>query len=186
MSRRSLPYWITAAVLVGTGILLLSMGHTLICKCGYVLAWNGVLGTDQNSQHLTDWWTASHIIHGFLFYWFLWLVARKLPIGWRFAMATAIEAFWEILENTPLIMDRYRTATISLDYFGDSVINSLSDIVAMMIGFALARTVPVWASVAIVIGLETTTMILIRDGLILNIAMLVWPMQAILDWQNAL
>ena len=186
MSRRSLPYWITAAIILVAALILLSMGREPICKCGFIKLWHGQTMSSENSQHISDWYTPSHIIHGILFYAGLWLVARRVPIGWRLAIATLIEAGWEILENSPIIIDRYRAVTISLDYYGDSVLNSVCDILAMVIGFLLASRIPVWASVAIVIGFEVLTTWLIRDGLALNVLMLVWPMQSVLDWQSAL
>lgn len=183
MTRRSLPYWIVAAIILAAAAWLLWIGREPICKCGYVKLWHGETMSSENSQHIADWYTPSHILHGILFYGFLWLVARRLPVGWRLVIATAIEAAWEITENSDMIIERYRAVTISLDYFGDSVINSVSDILAMVLGFFLARFIPVWASVAIIIGFETLTMYLIRDGLALNILMLAWPLDAVRLWQ---
>ena len=162
------------------------MGREPICKCGTVKLWYFELMTSEGSQHLIDWYTPSHMLHGFLFYGLLWLFARRINIGWRLVIATLIEAAWEIVENTNMIIERYREVTISLDYYGDSVINSAADLIAMFIGFWLSRRIPVWASVFIVIGFEVLTMALIRDGLALNIIMLISPMDIIRDWQAAL
>ena len=145
---------------------LYAMGHPLICKCGYVKLWHGVTVSSENSQHLTDWYTPSHIIHGLIFFFVLWLVARRLPLGIRALIATVVEVGWEIVENTPWIINRYRGTTISLDYFGDSVINSASDVAAMLLGFEL------------LIGY------FIRDNLTLNVIMLLHPVDAIRFWQG--
>ena len=183
MRKTFTPYLIAALIIVGAAAYLLLIGREPICKCGYVKLWHGETMSSENSQHISDWYTPSHILHGILFYAGLWLVARRLAVGWRFAIAVAIEAAWEIVENSDAIIERYRAVTISLDYYGDSVLNATADMLAMVAGFWLARVLPVWASVAIVIGFEVLTMALIRDGLALNILMLLWPLEAVRAWQ---
>jgi hypothetical protein len=162
------------------------MGRIWICECGYVKLWEGGVNTSGNSQHLADWYTPSHIIHGFLFYWFAWLVFRQRSVGFRLGLATLIEAGWEILENSPIIIERYRTATMALNYFGDSILNSATDTVWMAVGFLAAWRLPVWLTVALAVFFELLTAYVIRDNLTLNVVMLVWPVKAILDWQSAL
>ena len=183
MSNRLLPYWIVKALILATAAWLLWVGRVPICTCGTVKLWHGETMSSENSQHLTDWYTPSHLLHGILFYGALWLVARRLGVGWRLVIATAVEALWEIVENSDAIIERYRAVTISLEYYGDSVINSVADILAMIAGFWLARAIPVWASVLIVVGFEVLTALVIRDGLALNVLMLLHPLDAVRAWQ---
>ncbi len=184
MTRDLRPHLLTFGIILASAAWLLWIGRAPICTCGYVKLWHGETMSAENSQHIADWYTPSHIIHGLLFYAGLWLVARKLSLGWRLTIATLVECAWEILENSNAIIERYRAVTISLDYYGDSVLNSVADILAMVAGFYLARVIPVWASVVLVISFEVLTALVIRDGLALNVLMLLWPLDAVRIWQG--
>jgi hypothetical protein len=177
-------YWYVAFGLVAVAaLILLWMGRPPICTCGTVKLWVGTVNGPDNSQHIADWYTPSHIVHGFLFYGLFWLVLKRNPPGDRLIGAVLIEAGWEILENSPLIIDRYRATTMALGYSGDSVINSVADISWMLLGFAIARRLPVWATVALAVGLELLALVVIRDNLTLNVLMLIAPNDSIRAWQ---
>lgn len=183
MIRRLSPVLVVVGIFLLTAVYLIWIGREPICKCGYVKLWHGQVVSSENSQHISDWYTPSHIIHGVLFYGLLWLVARRLSFGWRLSIATLIEAAWEIVENSDAIIERYRAVTISLDYYGDSVLNVVADIGAMVVGFWLASRLPVWATVALIVVFEATTIWLIRDGLALNVLMLLYPLEWVGTWQ---
>lgn len=173
------------AVLAATAAVQLGMGRIPVCACGTVKLWHGVVVSAENSQHLTDWYTPSHVVHGMLFFAALWPLRHRLPLGARALLAMLVEAAWEIAENTDAVIRHYREATISLDYFGDSVVNSQADILAMLLGFALAARLPAWATAALGLGLELFVGWMIRDNLTLNVLMLIWPLDAVKAWQAA-
>lgn len=176
-------------ILIGISLIALQafvlyiFGQPPICECGYVKLWEGIVLSSGNSQHLTDWYTPSHVIHGILFYLGLWFFFPKTPVAMRLALAAGVEVGWEIIENTPWIIDRYREQALAQGYIGDSILNSVSDTLAMVGGFFLAWRAPVWLSVALVVGLELFVMHAIRDGLVLNIIQLLHPIEAISEWQ---
>ena len=181
MSRRA---WVIAlAILIAAAAILLAMGRNPICTCGTIGLWVGERDSAETSQMLADWYSLSHIVHGLLFYAALWLVARRWPVEWRFLIALLIESTWEVVENTPMVIDRYRATTAALGYTGDSVINSLSDISMMALGFLLARKLPVWAAILLLIALEIIPLFAIRDNLTLNVVALISPNQALQAWQ---
>jgi hypothetical protein len=186
--RLALP----AAIVVGVALIglvawmLYWMGRIPICKCGYVKFWHGGRGDSEMSQHLTDWYTYSHVLHGIVFYWLLSVVFRgHLSVGARLVMAVAIEGAWELFENSPFIINRYRTQTISRDYYGDSIINSVGDMLAMLVGFLLASRLPAWVTVFLLIATEVMLLALIRDNLTLNVIMLIHPIEGLKAWQAA-
>jgi Protein of unknown function (DUF2585) len=174
-------------IVAAAALALYLMCHPLICKCGHVKLWHFAVETSENSQHLIDWYTPSHVIHGFIFYGLLWVVSRWVPMsfGTRLVLAVAIEASWEVLENTDFAINRYREATIALDYYGDSVINSVSDMLFMVLGFFLAAWLPVWLTISTAVALEVFIGAMIRDNLTLNVIMFLWPLDSILHWQQA-
>ena len=185
-NRRNLWFAVALALLVAQIVILYSMGRLPICECGYVKLFEPGVNTSGNSQHLSDWYTPSHIIHGFLFYGLGWVLLRRAPLAARLSLAVLIEAAWEIAENSPMVIDRYRTATMALGYSGDSILNSGMDTIFMALGFFFAARMPVWVTVALAIAFELLTLVIIRDNLTLNVLMLVWPVEAIKVWQGGL
>jgi hypothetical protein len=165
-------------------VVLLAMGHPAVCTCGRIDLWHPNPAGPETSQHLTDWYTYTHIVHGFGFYLLLRVVAPRMPFIWRLAIAIGLEAGWEVIENTPFIIDRYRQSALARGYVGDSVINSVADTLAAVVGFVLARVLPVWLSVSLVLGMELFAAYMIRDNLSLNIIQLIYPSQILSRWQT--
>ena len=176
--------FVIAVLIVATAASIeLAMGRHPICTCGVVRLWVSGRDSPETSQMLADWYSLSHVVHGLLFYALLWLVLRRWPVGQRFTVALLIEASWEVIENTPLVIDRYRATTAALGYSGDSVLNSVSDMLMMTVGFVAARRLPLWASALLLLALELVPLLVIRDNLTLNIWNLVTPNQAVTAWQ---
>ena len=178
--------WALGSAIIGlAAIAELAMGRKIWGISGEPGVWSGDVNSSHNSQYMTDPYSFSHITHGILFYAVTWLFARKLPVRVRALIALGVEAAWEIVENTDVIIQRYRAATISLHYYGDSVMNSMCDILSCMVGFGLAYLLPARVSIVAVVVLEVTLALWIRDGLFLNIVMLIHPIPAIRAWQSA-
>ncbi|HEY8750804.1 MAG TPA: DUF2585 family protein [Tepidisphaeraceae bacterium] len=176
---------IIAGIMLLTAVIELAMGRLLISKSGHVRLW-AATNTSELSQQIADAYSFSHLIHGFLFYAVLWMIfRRRLPWINRLILAVIVEAAWEVIENSPFLINRYRTATISLDYYGDSILNSMFDILFAILGFVLAARLPVWVTIATTIAIEVTLALTIRDNLALNIIMLLHPFPAIKHWQTS-
>jgi uncharacterized membrane protein YiaA len=184
MTIRSRTILATLVIIAAAAAILLAMGRPPICTCGTVALWEPSALSPRTSQMLADWYSPSHLVHGFLFYAALWWVARRWPVEHRFLIALLVETAWEVAENTPMVIDRYREATTAIGYTGDSVINSLSDIAMMAVGFFAARRLPLWAAVVLVLILELIPLYVIRDNLTLNVWMLLAPNDAIRAWQG--
>ncbi len=179
--------WVVAIVLgllLVHGAVLFLMGQPLLYEGGYIKLWHGVVLSDGNSQHLTDWYTFSHVIHGVLFYAILALLFPRLPVVVRLFLAIGIEMGWELFENTDFIINRYREQALAQGYVGDSIVNSVGDIIAVIVGFVFTWKCPAWTSVALVIALEMVALYFIRDSLTLNIIQLVHPIDLIGEWQS--
>ena len=175
---------ISAGIVAATAITLYLMGRVAVSQSGVIMLWVSDVYSAEASQQIADWYSASHFIHGILFFGILYLFRTRLTLGTRFILATLLECGWEILENSPLIINRYREATIAIGYTGDSILNSVMDVSFMMFGFVFARYVPVWVAVTTVLFLELLVGYLIHDNLFLNILMLVYPLDAVRMWQG--
>lgn len=175
---------LAVALVAVQALVLFLLGQPLIAADGRIKLWEGVVLSPGNSQHITDWYTFSHILHGMLFYGLVWLVFRKRPVGHRFLMCVGLEAGWEILENTPMVINHYRQQALAQGYTGDSILNSVSDNFSMMLGFVVSWRLPVWAVVGLGLGMEGFVAYCIRDNLMLNVLNLIHVFPGIERWQQ--
>lgn len=171
------------AILVIAGLIELKMGRLIFGPSGHPLLFTWDVNTSEQSQTSFDIYSLSHIIHGILFYWLLAWLFPRMALSWRLVAAVFIEAGWEVLENSPLIIDRYRAVTIAWGYVGDSIWNSLSDICMVIIGFFMTHRLPAWATILSIIVMELLALYLVRDNLTLNILMLTFPLESVREWQ---
>jgi len=159
-------------------------GQPWWCACGGLSPWSGDIWSAHNSQHLFDPYSFSHLQHGLVFHALLHFLAPRVPLGHRLLLAVMLETGWELLENSPIIINRYRAVTISLGYTGDTILNSLGDVLSCTLGFLLAARLPAWASIGIFLGVELGMLAIYRDSLLVNILMLLAPSDAVRDWQR--
>lgn len=189
MDKRFLPQIAAGIAVIAAALTLTAMGRALWCSCGSAIPWSWDVWSKHNSQHVIDPYSFTHVLHGLGFYAITWLAFGgrlfpfQLSIAWRGAITAVLESGWEILENSPIVIDRYRAATISLDYFGDSVVNSVADIGCCLLGFWIASKLP-WR-VTLVAFFVTEAILLgwVRDSLLMNILQLVYPLESIKQWQ---
>jgi hypothetical protein len=183
--RKLWPWLVIAAVLALAIYLLRRQGRLWVCSCGQIYVWVSNIWSSDNSQHLFDPYSFTHLLHGVVFFWVLVWALPQLSLTWRLCIAIAVEALWEVVENSQLIIDRYREATASLDYAGDAIINSIGDILIMSAGFMLAYWLGFRRSLILFVAVEIGLIFWIRDSLSLSIIMLIYPVEAIKAWQLA-
>jgi hypothetical protein len=183
--KRFLPWFAIAVVLMGAALLLRSEGRLWVCSCGYLLLWSSDPWSPDNSQHLLDPYSFTHVLHGFLLCGLLALTIPRLSAVWRLWLAVSIEAVWELIENSEFVIRRYREQTAALGYHGDTIVNSLGDILVCGLGFVVAQRLGFRRTFALFMLTEVTLAIWIRDNLTLNIVMLIHPIDAIKEWQAA-
>lgn len=177
-------FFLGIGLFVLQAIVLYFLGQPIICTCGYIDVWEAEVLSPKMSQHLFDWYSFTHIVHGFLFYLLLWILFPRMPIGLRLLIAMGIEVTWEIAENTPWVINAYRKQALAQGYAGDSIINSIFDTFSMMFGFFLARRLPVWGTIFLALIFELGLGYTIRDNLTLNILNFIYPFEFIHKWQS--
>ena len=181
--RKLWPWLIVAVILAGAVLQLRAQGRLWFCVCGYFLPRSSDAWSADNSQHLLDPYSFTHVLHGFMFWWLLAWALPRVSVSWRLCAAVALEATWEVIENTNFVIERYREATQALGYRGDTVVNSLGDILMCALGFLLARRIGWRRSLALFVLTEVVLLVWIRDSLLLNILMLLYPLEGIKAWQ---
>ncbi len=170
-------------IVIAAVVILQIQGRVWWCQAGDITPWSWNIWSTHNSQHIIDPYSFTHVLHGVLEFWLIGLVFSRMPLVWRLALAVFIESTWEVAENSATVIERYRSATISLDYFGDSIINSVADIACCSLGFLIAYKLRFWRSLALFVITEILLIVFIRDSLIINIIMLLFPVEAIRSWQ---
>ncbi|MGD9562090.1 MAG: DUF2585 family protein [Pyrinomonadaceae bacterium] len=183
-TRDCFPWIAVALTIVAAAVSLNLQGRVWWCEAGDYWPWSWEVWSRHNSQHLLDPYSFTHMLHGVLEFWLIGLIFKRMPLAWRLFLALFIESSWEVVENTQYVINRYREATISLDYYGDSIANSLADIVFCGLGFLIALRLRFWRSLALFIATEVILFFWIRDSLLLNIIMLLYPIEAIKHWQT--
>jgi uncharacterized protein DUF2585 len=187
-SKRSLKekLWLgfgLVAIFVVAALLMRLEGRFWICACGSVRFWISDTCSSDNSQHFLDPYAFTHVLHGFTFYWLVASVVPRLRSNWQLLLAIALEAAWEVFENTNFVIERYRSVTAALGYTGDTVVNSLGDILCCLVGFLIAQRLGFRRAVLAFLALELVLILWIRDSLLLEIVMLMIPIDAIKAWQ---
>jgi Protein of unknown function (DUF2585) len=173
----------TGLVLLLMIVLLRVQGRLVACACGYFEVWTSDTCSANNSQQLFDPYSFTHLLHGFLFFWLIALLFTRLTTGWQLWVAVLLESAWEVFENTSFVINKYRTETAALGYQGDTVVNSLGDLACALVGFLIARQLGVRRSLILFLLVELVLIVWIHDSLLLQILMLVQPVEAIKLWQ---
>jgi hypothetical protein len=183
------PIWylcsLAAALLFAVAVSLYFQGRLWWCPAGDLSLWSWQVWSQHNSQHLVDPYSFTHLLHGIVEFWIVSLIFPRMKIGWRLIIALSVESSWEVAENTNYVINRYREATISLNYFGDSILNSLADVAFCGLGFGVAYWLRFWRSAALFVSTEVILLMLIHDSLLLNVLMLLYPMESVREWQNS-
>ena len=183
VKNRYLTGVVMAFILAATVVQLRNQGRVWACVCGRWTPWMGDIWSAHNSQHVFDPYSFTHILHGVLLFWVISWRLKKWPFAWQLTLAVLLESLWEVVENSPFIIQRYREATIGLGYEGDSIINSLADVLCCSGGFVLARIIGFRFALAIFVAVEVLLAVLVRDNLTLNVLMLLCPIEAVKQWQ---